>query len=109
MGFDEVDRDWASPLGVIVGVPISSEQHRKCMVCATFKNGCAFTALGWILPALWGWGFGGSWQHVFGKGLIAGGLRMMLGPGPGRATHAPARRRDGQAERSMPFARTSRR
>jgi fatty-acid desaturase len=55
MGFDEVDRDWAPPLGVIVGARISSEQHREYGVYATFKNGCAVTALWRILTHATGW------------------------------------------------------
>jgi stearoyl-CoA desaturase (delta-9 desaturase) len=37
-----------------------------------------FWVSGVVVPALWGWAFGGSWRHVLGTVLIAGGLRMLL-------------------------------
>ncbi|MEO1043880.1 MAG: acyl-CoA desaturase [Pseudomonadota bacterium] len=32
-----------------------------------------------FVPALWGWAFGGTWNHVIGTVLVAGTFRMMLG------------------------------
>jgi stearoyl-CoA desaturase (delta-9 desaturase) len=55
MNLDGVAADQALPLGVIVGAPLTRRQRREYAVYTLFKNGCAVTALWWILTHRTGW------------------------------------------------------
>ena len=53
-------------------------ENDKVLVWAHKTRWVWFWMSGIVLPAAWGYGFGGTWQHALGTVLIAGCMRMVV-------------------------------